>query len=150
MFTYSFKDLVGAFAHPDAGVFQFYGEAGIDRVTITMATERTTHQVASDGAVQVTYRAGDNGHATIETQQTSPLHAFLVNWANILQTNADIGNLTNYAAATIKLVSVLNGATHSLTGVSPSKQPDKPYGAEGANVTWTLLAANIVNEAILP
>lgn len=144
--TYSFKSVVGAFTDPDAGAYPFAGQEGVKHLTVSNATERTAHDVAADGAVMVSYVPGSNGSLDIECQQTSTLHAFLVNWANVKFTNANLGNALNFAAAAVKIVDTLSGAVHTLTGVSPTKIPDKGYGPQGATVTWHLMAAHVSNE----
>ena len=61
--TYSFKDLVGVLVNPVFGVSipLTGGNIGLGQVTITMTTERTTHDVAADSTVMPSYVAGDNG-----------------------------------------------------------------------------------------
>lgn len=143
MQLYSFKSVSGAFSHPDVGAFSFAGQVGMGQMTVENATERTAHDVAADGTVMVSYVAGDNGSAVIEIQQTSQLHAFLLGWYNTIKTNADAGDPTNWAAATLTIRNLLDGSGHVLTGISPSKNPPKPYGAQGQKVTWTLMAADV-------
>ena len=48
--TYSFLDLVGSITHPSFGTFIFNGE-GTGSVTVTKSTDRTAHDIASDGSV---------------------------------------------------------------------------------------------------
>jgi hypothetical protein len=94
----------------------------------------------------VSYVSGASGAVDIETQQTSTFHQFLVNWANIKFTSCEAGNASNFAAAAIKVVDLINGSIHTVTGVSPTKIPDKGYGPQGAFVTWRLAAANVVTQ----
>ena len=143
LYYYSFKDLMVVFFHPLLGEFQMVGEIGFNQLTISYDTERTSHEVAADGSVQITYRAGNNGRATIETQQASALNEFLVAWANSCFVNGNLQNITNFAKATIFARSLLNGTTHLLQGISPLKIPDRQYAANGGNVTWTLMAGDI-------
>jgi hypothetical protein len=145
MKVYSFKDLSGAFAHPLAGSFIFAGQIGMGQITITMNTEKTSHDVAADGAVMVSFISGDNGQVAIEVQQNSDLHSFLLAWYNLIKTAADQGDVSNWASAGLSLRNVVDGSTHLLVGVSPSKIPDKVYAAQGGKVTWTLMAANVQN-----
>jgi|SRR6185312_1173026 len=147
MTVYSATDLAGSFADPDAGIFYLTAtNVGRGTITITMATERTQQNVAADGSVMVSSIAGNNGTVTIEAQQTSDLHAFLVTWSNIKFTNQTLGNNTNFAAAAMSFRSISSGLLHTITGISPMKIPDIPYGAQGQMITWTLPAANIVTE----
>ena len=146
--TYAFKNVVGAFTDPDVGTFPFQGQEGVKQLTIFNATDRTSHDTAADGSIMVSYISGASGALEIETQQTSSLHAFLVNWANVKFTEAENQDAINFAAAAVNVVDTLNGAVHTLTGVSPMKIPDKGYGASGAMVTWRLPAANVVTSQL--
>ena len=144
--TYAFKAVVGAFTDPDVGTFAFQGQEGVKSISVTNATDRTVHDTAADGTVMVSYVSGASGSAEIETQQNSTLHQFLVNWANIKFTESENGDAANFASAAMKIVDTLSGAIHTLTGVSPLKIPDKPYGASGGMVTWHLMAAQVVTQ----
>jgi hypothetical protein len=144
--AYSFKSVVGAFTDPDAGTYPFQGQQGLKQITINNATERTAHDTASDGTVMISYISGASGSAELECQQNSSLHEFLVNWANIKYTQAESGNGANYASAALKVIDLINGAIHTLTGISPAKIPDKNYTAAGGMVTWRLMAGNVVTQ----
>jgi hypothetical protein len=144
--TYAFKSVVGAFADPDVGSFPFAGQEGVKHITIGNATDRTVHDTAADGTIMVSYVSGASGYAEIECQQNSTLNQFLVNWANAKFTESENGGAANFAAAALKLVDLLSGANHTLTGVSPLKIPDKAYGPSGASVTWRLMAAQVVTQ----
>jgi hypothetical protein len=147
MTTYSFKDLTGAFVHPLTGSFILGGgDVGLGQISISMTTDRTVQDVAADGGVMVSYIAGDNGTVAVETQQTSDLHAFLLNWFNACKTAADNGDVSNWAAASISIRNLLDGSTHTMLGVSPGKVPDKVYQSQGQKITWTLPAARVINE----
>lgn len=147
MTTYSFRDLTGAFVHPLAGTFILGGgNVGLGQITISMTQDRTVQDVAADGSVMVTYVSGDNGQATIEVQQTSSLHGFLVNWWNLCKTAADAGDVSNWASATLTIRNLLDGSLHTFSGVSPGKFPDKVYAQQGQKITWTLPAARVINE----
>lgn len=128
---------------PDIGAFPFQGQQGVKTVTITNATDRTVHDTAADGTIMVSYVSGASGSMDIETQQTSALHQFLVNWANIKFTHSENLDASRFAGASVKVVDLLNGAIHTLRGVSPLKIPDKPYAAAGGFVTWRLMAAEV-------
>lgn len=144
--SYAYKSIVGAFTDPDAGTFPFQGQEGIKQITITNATDRTAHDTAADGTIMVSYISGASGGFEIETQQTSSFHEFLVNWANIKFTQSENGGGATFASAAVKVVDLINGSIHTLTGVSPTKIPDKIYAAAGGFVTWKLMAANAVTQ----
>jgi hypothetical protein len=144
--TYAFKSVVGAFTDPDVGSYVFAGQEGVKHITIRNSTDRTVHDTAADGTVMVSYVSGASGGAQIECQQNSSLHQFLVNWANAKFTESENGGAALFAGAAIKVVDTLSGASHTLTGVSPLKIPDKPYGPAGQSVTWDLPAAQVVTQ----
>jgi hypothetical protein len=145
--TYSFKDLVGVLVNSVFGVSipLTGGNIGLGQVTITMTTERTTHDVAADSTVMPSYVAGDNGTVDLEVQQTSTLHHALLDLYNLCVLAANADDVLGWAATTISFRTILDGANHVLTGVSFAKIPDKPYQASGQKVRWSLMAANVVN-----
>jgi Bacteriophage KPP10, Structural protein ORF10 len=143
MTVYSFKDLSGNFSHPAVGSFILNGgNIGFGQVTVAMTTEKTTHDVAADGSVMVSFISGDNGSVDIEVQQTSALHNFLLDWYNRVKTAADLGDVTLWAAGSMLLRNIVDNTSHSITGISPSKLPDKVYAAQGGKITWKLMAAD--------
>lgn len=143
MTIYSFKDLSGSFTHPMVGVYPLNGgNIGLGQVTVTMSVEKSVIDVAADGSIMISYIAGDNGTVTIEVQQTSAFHDYLLTWYNAIKTAADLGDVHLWASAAMTLRNVVDGTTHIVTGVCPSKIPDKVYAAQGGKITWTLLAAD--------
>lgn len=145
--TYSFKDLVGALTNGLFGISYSItgGNVGVGSVTITMATERTTHDTAADGVVMPSYIAGDSGEVSIEVQQTSNLHHQLLLLYNLCVTAAEAGDVGGWAASVLSFRTIIDGSTHICGGVSFAKVPDKPYQAQGQKITWRLMAANIIN-----
>jgi hypothetical protein len=138
--TYSFLDLTGNIAHPSVGAFNFTGE-GIGEMSISMATDRTAHDVAADGAVMVSKLAGSNGTITIQAQQTSSLHNWLLLWYNYLY----LADTDEWVKTAVLIRAPKMKKTHLATGVSPQKIGDTPYQAQGQRVTWTLMCADIQN-----
>lgn len=136
--TYSFLDLAGVIAHPSVGIYTFTGE-GTGNISVSMATERTVHDVAADGSVMISKVAGNNGSITISAQQTSPLHKWLLNLYNyVVQAGTD-----EWAQTSIAMRNTSDGTSHVAAGVSFGKLPDKPYQAQGQQVSWTLMCADI-------
>lgn len=144
--TYSFKDLVGNLVNPVFGVSLILagGYVGVGSITIRMSNDRTSHDRGADGTIMPSYEAGNNGDFDIEVQQTSSLHHELLALYNLAQTAADNDDLAGWAATQVSFQTILDGSTHNLTGVSFKKIPDKPYQVTGQKVTWTLMAANVV------
>ena len=136
--TYSFLDLGGAVAHPALGAYTFSGQ-GVGKVTVAMATERTVHDVAADGSVMVSKIAGENGTVTIEAQQTSDVHKWLLAAYNAIK----VADISAWAQMAMTLRNTSGGTSHIITGISFQKVPDKPYDKQGQMVSWVLMAADI-------
>jgi hypothetical protein len=144
--VYSFKDTVGAFVSLLAGPFVLAGgNVGAGQFVIDMTTARSEQDTASDGAVMVTYIAGESGTFTVECQQTSALHKYFLGAFNLHKTAANAHDVSNWASSAVQLRNVTDGSQHILTGVSFSKIPPKTYAGRGGLITWTFLAANVVN-----
>lgn len=141
--TYSFKDLAFVFTHPTAGQYLAAGKNGVGNLSVNMAADRTTHDRSADGTIMPSYISGDDGSITVEVQQTSALHQFFVDWYNLCKTAADNGDISNWAAGAITIRNLVDGSGHQAIGVSPMKNPDKPYQAQGQKVTWTLMCADL-------
>jgi len=141
--TYSFLDVTGSIHCDKVGDYIFTGK-GVGSITISMAQERTAHDVAADGSVMVSKVAGNNGTITIEVQQTSPLNKWLTNWAHVLWD----GPTSIWASTSLLIRCTATGTTHVCSGVSPQKEPDTPYQNQGQRVTWTLMCADIVKNRV--
>lgn len=137
--TYSFLDLVGSIHSPVMRSDYIFTGEGAGSVTVTKSQERTAQDVAADGSVMVSKVAGNNGTVTIEVQQTSPLQKWLENWFHYLE-NADT---SDWASTTMLLSNKSTGEDIICTGVSPQKEADKPYQAQGQRVSWTLMCADV-------
>lgn len=146
--TYSFKDLVGVLTSPllDNPLQLVGGNIGLGTITIRMLTQRAEMDTGADGVVMPSYVAGASGEVTIEVQQTSSLHHALLNLYNLMSSAADGSDISNWASIVISFRTILDGSQHDLSGVMFSKIPDKPYAPKGQNVTWMLMASNIVNQ----
>lgn len=138
--TYSFTDLAGSISHPTLGTYLFDG-TGVGSVTVAKATDRTAHDIAADGSVMVSKIAGNNGTVTIEIQQTSSLHKWLETWFNVLWQLPT----SEWASTSMTLRNAATGTRHIISGISPQKEPDTPYQAQGQHVSWTLMCAEITN-----
>ena len=139
--TYSFLDLVGSISHPAVGSYIFTGE-GAGSVSVSKSMERSAHDVAADGSIMVSKIAGNNGTVTIEVQQTSPLHTWLLKWFQTLWAMPT----NQWATTSMLLKNSSTGGSHICQGVSPQKEADVPYQAQGSRGTWTLLCADIIND----
>lgn len=138
--TYSFADLAGSINHPTFGSYLFDG-TGVGSVTVAKATDRTAHDIASDGSVMVSKIAGNNGTVTIECQQTSAIHKWLSAWFNALWQLPT----SEWASTSMTLRNTATGTRHIISGISPQKEPDTPYQSQGQRVSWTLMCAEVTN-----
>lgn len=145
--TYSYVAVTGSFSHPVAGTFQFAGQVGIGQIEIALTTERTAQDISADNAVMISAIAGQNGTLTMQVQQTSALDQFLLNWFSDLDAAFNQQDVSNWATATMFIIDQLTGNQHTLTGVSPTKQPNRPYAKQGAMLSWVLMAAQILTQA---
>lgn len=136
--TYSFTDVNMTISHPSYGSFSMNGE-GMGDVTISKVTDRTVHDVASDGAIMVSKIAGNNGQMVFNAQQTSELHRFLQGLFNYCW-QADTGE---WAKISVTIVAPKMGKQFYGSWGSFVKEPDEPFQAQGQRVAWTLLFADI-------
>ncbi|MGG3884353.1 phage protein [Brevibacillus panacihumi] len=136
--TYSFGDVSMVIAHPSVGQYVATG-VGLGSITTTMTTDRSTHDVAADGSVMVSKIKGRNGSHTIAVQQTSDLNKWLLKLYNYLE-QAPTAEWTGISI-TVRAPSMQDLIRS--TGVSFQKLPDRPYQAQGQQISWVLMAADI-------
>lgn len=138
--TYSFQDVTASFSCLGYGAGSSTG-AGLGSIAVAMAQTKTVHEAAADGEIMISKVLGENGTITITMQQTSQLHKYLLNWYNFINNSSK----TSYWAAMVIRISSTNLDDLTVaTGVSPQKLADKPYQSQGQMITWTLMAAKIV------
>lgn len=137
METYSFLDCILNLAFP-SGAMSITGK-GIGDMTISMAQERSIMEAAADGNVMISKVAGNHGSISINVQQTSDAHKFLLAMYNALI----IAPPAVWAQGAGLLRSISDATTHTFSGLCFQKLPDKPYSKQGSLVTWVLLAGDI-------
>lgn len=142
MKVYGFEDVTASLSHPKVGSKSSTG-AGVGSIGISLAGDKTAHDVGADGEIMVSKLAGKNGAVTIALQQTSELHKWLLKWYNYVES---AGTLSEFANMTITIASKNLGDETVCTGVSPQKIADRSYQAQGQHVTWTLMAAEITQK----
>ncbi|MFR8056975.1 MAG: phage protein [Dialister invisus] len=76
--TYSFTDLVGSIHSDVVGDFIFTGN-GVGSV-LYLKLRNARHMISLPTLCYDLQNSGNNGTVTIETQQTSPLHLWLMKW----------------------------------------------------------------------
>jgi len=144
--VYSFLDLSGVMAHPVLGSFVF-SEGGVGQIVISMAHDKTFHEIDTRGIVLGAKIPGHNGQIHIQCQQTSNAHKWL-QWAyNTLYSSQDPAQWMKMAAT---LRNICDGTSHEIRGMSFNKIPDKAYAAQGQMVDWVLMAADIVSMSNQP
>ena len=145
--TYSFKSLTGVLTNPVFGVTipLTGGNIGAGSFTVRMTTTRTAQDVAADGTIMPSYIAGDNGELDIQVQETSILHKARLGLYNLCVLNANNDDVLGWAATAISFVLLVDGSTHTLTGCSFDKIPDKPYESSGQKMTWKFMVCQIIN-----
>jgi hypothetical protein len=135
---YSFADISFVISHPAVGQYVANG-SGIGSIKVTMTTDRTKHDVAADGSVMVTRVEGNNGTIALAIQQSSALHQWLVNLYNYVRTS----DPSQWALASITISSPLMLTQIYASGVSFQILTEQDFGADGAQFTWDLMAADI-------
>jgi superfamily I DNA and RNA helicase len=141
--TYSFADVTMTISHPALGQYVANG-AGIGNINTAMATDRTSHDTSADGSVMVSKIKGRSGSHAIAVQQTSDLNHWLLKLYNYLET----APTNQWAGISIVLRSPTMQDLITSTGVSFQKLPDKPYQAQGQQITWNLLSADVQQDAV--
>lgn len=141
--TYSFDDVTMVISHPAVGQFNTSG-AGLGSINTTMTTERSAHDVAADGSIMISKIKGRNGAHMIVAQQTSTLHQWLTKLYNYLET----APTREWAKTKIVIRSPSMKNLTTSTGVSFTKLADVPYQAQGQQVTWNLMAADIQQDIV--
>lgn len=143
MSTFSFADITMTISHASVGQRVVSGE-GIGNINTTMATERTTHETSADGSVMISKIKGRSGSHSLAVQQTSDLNNWLLKLYNYLET----APANEWAGISIILRSPNLRDLITSNGVSFQKLPDKPYQAQGQQITWNFMAADIQQDAI--
>lgn len=138
MGVYSFSDVSMTISHPAVGQFLANG-AGVGSITVSMSTDRTTHDVAADGRVMVSKVKGRNGSIAIAVQQDSELNRWLTKLFNYL----DFAPASVWADIRIILRSPSMQELVTATSVSFQKLADKPYQSQGQQLSWNLMAGDI-------
>ena len=136
--TYSFQDVNFILSHPDMGIYSLNGE-GMGSVTVTMTNDVSIQDVGADGHVMVSKIKARNGTLAISAQQTSTLHRWLTNLYNYLEQ----ATTDKWAQGKVEIKCPKMGETIIATGLSFQKRADRPFQAQGQQVTWNLMSADI-------
>lgn len=137
METYSFEDCILNLAFP-RGSMVLTGK-GIGDMTVQMAQERSVMEAAADGNVMISKVAGNHGSLSLNIQQTSDAHKFLLQQFNALV--AGPPSIWAQGAGILRCLS--DSTTHTFAGMCFQKLGDKPYQKQGQNVQWVILCGDI-------
>jgi hypothetical protein len=143
--TWSFKDCAASVTSPALGgtPITFAGGVGAGEFTLTMDTVRTTHETSADSTVLPSYIAGDSGRVSIRILQTSEIHTALLDLYNLVKSQADSGNSSNWASTQASVRNLTLGRQWNCSGGSFEKIPDYPFAAQGQYVTWVIMFCSI-------
>lgn len=131
------------FTHPSYGQHVATGE-GLGSITTSMTADRAVHDVAADGSIMTSKIRARNGSHAIVIQQTSPLDQWLTKLFNYLETAAT----SEWASLSVTQRAPGLGNLITSTGVTIVKQPDRPFQAQGQQITWNLIAADVQQDVI--
>lgn len=137
MQTYSFLDTILSLAFATGGM-TITGK-GIGDVTVGMDQDRSSMESSADGNIMISKIPGNQGRITINVQQTSDAHKFLLAMYNALI----IGPPSIWAQGAGLMRSLSDSTSHTFTGLCFLKLGDKGYDKQSKNVTWVLLAGDI-------
>jgi len=137
--VYSFADVSMTISHPSVGQYISESGEGLGSIAVSRATDNTVHDLSADGAVMVSKIKGRNGTIAITIQQISNLNKWLLKWFNYLETAAT----DQWADTKVVIRSPVMQDLITALGVSPQKPAEKPYQAQGQNISWALMAADI-------
>jgi hypothetical protein len=104
-----------------------------------MVEDTSSHDLASDGSVMTSKVEAPNGSVAIAIQQTSAGHAWFTRLFNYLRT----APAREWAQISLMATASDMRVTHTGQNLSIQKRPDKPYQAQGQQVTWTFLAGKL-------
>ncbi len=135
--TYSFLDLSGSMFHPKTGPFIFTGN-GVGRITIQPTTERTIHEYASDGTVQIAKVPDLGGKIIIQCQQVSTVNSWL-SWAYMIIST--FGEDKDWGRMVMLIRDIQHGTQYNIRGVSFTNSPIVNFEARGDVVNWILMYA---------
>lgn len=140
-FVYSFEDTEVTISHPQFGTYSAYG-TGIGDLTVSMANDVTTHDVAADQSVIVSKHIKRNGSVSFNISQVSDFNTWLKKFTAYIE-EADV---SEFALATISISNKSTGDTYYCTGVSHKKVPDNQLTSQAQNRSWEMMCAHITNK----
>jgi hypothetical protein len=136
--VYSFLDLSGVIYHPLVGNYSFIGQ-GVGQIRIELDNDMTFHEFNVDGSVIIGRIPLYSGKVTIDCQQSSNIHKWLMSAYQTIK----MAESKEWARMSCLIRRVSDGYEDRITGMSFETIPPKVYQAEGQMVSWVLLAGHI-------
>ncbi len=140
--VYSLADTKTVMYHPDVGQANLH-QCGRGKMTVSWSGDLSSHTATADGYVVVNRLRSENGLLTLEVPQNSPADEYLRRWCRYLRSLQDP---SRFLLTTVTVTDTAGGFTLHLTGVTPQKTPDRVFDRSSTNLTYTLLAANVVEQ----
>lgn len=141
--TYSFQDVTCTFVHTSSIGSKTTTGQGVGSISVAMANDLTTHELAADGTVQTSRTCAVNGTIAVSILQSSDLHGILLKWYNHIRLPDKIGE---WSTMEITIKSKGLGDTIKCTGVAPQKAPDIGFEAQAKQITWNFLSEEITHD----
>ena len=137
--VYSFSDITMVISHPAVGQCTITGQ-GVGSITIARTNDLTQHDIAADGSVMVSKIITHNGTIAMSLQQTSEAN----NWIKKMVSYMTTAPTNDWVAASAIVSNHNTGETITINGISPQKRPDETFQNSGQQVTWTMMATEII------
>lgn len=137
--VYSFSDVTLLIKSPRKGNLTITGQ-GVGSIAISRSNDMTQHDIAADGSIMISKIVTKNGTVAISLQQTSEAHKWLKDWL------ADLVNASSseWANTSAQLDHPEFKEQIIINGISPQKRADASFQNAGQQVTWNLMAAEII------
>lgn len=143
MSVYSFTDCTLILRHPSLGVLNIISQ-GVGSIAINMRNDRTSMDTAADSRVMVSKIKDRSATATLQLQQDSETNQTLLKWYNYLETAPTI----EWAQMTATMNSPTTHEQIVMKDVAFQKLPDRNYGAQGQQNSYSLMIADCQQNVI--
>lgn len=138
--VYSLADTHSVINHPSVGRKVLSDEEnGAGQISIQFSNDMAQHQQTATGFTVISKLRSRAGHVTIEIPQNSPSDLFLDRLVGYLEAS----DASEFALTTLNILDNASGKSWTCTGVTPQKRPDRTYAAQGGNVNYVFLCADI-------
>ena len=139
--VYSFADTSVVIGHPNIGQ-SLLSENGRGDITLVYAGEMSGHTATADGYTVVNKTRSHNGTVTLQVAQNSPADLFLRKYNNYV----DLAPANQFALGTLTVDDKATGNVILCNGLTPQKKPDRAYAAQAGMISYSYLAAEIIDK----